>query len=145
MEFTSTWQCTSECICAYGRKLRENKRIRYAHSKESTYLVKHCKDNGLPLYQVAVNFSSAHFLLEDFIAELILLVNEYQIEPKYIRLELTESIGLVNFEEAKRRLKELKRAGYESSIDDFGVGFSSLSYLHQLPVSEIKIDRKFLI
>lgn len=57
---------------------------------------------------------------------------------------MTESVELFDFQKAKEILLELKQFGYESSIDDFGVGFSSLSYLQQLPFSEIKIDRSFI-
>lgn len=103
------------------------------------------KAKGLPLYQVAVNISTAHFFEERFVQDVLALVRKSGIDPKYIRLELTESIGLVDFEEAKKKFNALLDAGIQSSIDDFGVGFSSLSYLHQLPVSELKIDRSFLL
>lgn len=59
-------------------------------------------------------------------------------------MEVTENFELVDFEKAKSILIRLKEYGYESSIDDFGVGFSSLSYLQQLPFSEIKIDQSFI-
>lgn len=102
------------------------------------------KAKGLRLYQVAVNISTAHFFEERFVNEVLGLIKTSGIDPEYIRLELTESIGVVDFEVAKEKFKTLKEAGVESSIDDFGVGFSSLSYLHQLPVTELKIDRSFM-
>lgn len=64
--------------------------------------------------------------------------------PHYIKLEVTESIELVDFKKAKEILNQLRLMGIECSIDDFGIGFSSLSYLPQLPFSEIKIDRSFV-
>lgn len=55
-----------------------------------------------------------------------------------------ENIGLVDMVKAKQILDRLKQHGFESSIDDFGIGFSSLNYLHKLPVTELKIDRSFI-
>lgn len=72
------------------------------------------------------------------------MIQHYGIDPAYICLELTESIGLFDLELAKYKLNELKEIGISNSVDDFGMGFSSLSYLHQLPVLEIKIDRSFI-
>lgn len=101
-------------------------------------------DQNLPLYQVAVNISPSHFYIPTFVEDLLSLVKQYEIDPKYIKLELTESVGLVDLERAKNILDQLQHYGFESSVDDFGIGFSSLSYLNQLPISEIKIDRSFV-
>lgn len=102
------------------------------------------KNQNLKQYQVSVNISPSHFYLPNFIEELVQTVNKYGIEPKLIKIELTENIGLVDLKLAKQLLNELHQHGFESSVDDFGIGFSSLSYLHQLPLSEIKIDRSFI-
>ncbi len=99
---------------------------------------------NLKLYQVSVNISPSHFYLPNFIEELVQIVKKYEVDPKLIKIELTENVGLVDLELAKQLLNELQLHGFESSVDDFGIGFSSLSYLHQLPVSEIKIDRSFI-
>ena len=96
------------------------------------------------VYQVAINISADHFFNESFIDMLKGLVCKYKVSPEYVRLELTESIGLVDFVKAKEIFNKLNEIGFETSIDDFGVGFSSLSYLPQLPVSELKIDRSFV-
>lgn len=100
--------------------------------------------SGKKMYQVAVNISVAHFFNRPFVNLLKELVKEYGVEAKYIRLELTESIGLVNFTKAKNIFNRLHRAGFDVSVDDFGVGYSSLSYLPQLQVDELKIDRSFI-
>ena len=99
---------------------------------------------GLQIFPIAVNISPVHFYSETFVNDFLTLVEEYQIPPDYIKIEVTESVELFDFVKAKQILLELKKLGYESSIDDFGVGFSSLSYLQQLPFSEIKIDRSFI-
>jgi len=72
------------------------------------------------------------------------IIKEYTVPLNLIKIELTESIELVDFTKAKTILTELKHLGINSAIDDFGVGFSSLSYLPKLPFSEIKIDRSFI-
>lgn len=102
------------------------------------------KQSGKRLYQVAVNISTEHFFHPYFVADMRQTLKNYGIPAKFIRIEITESIGLVDFALAKNIFEQLKLAGFESSIDDFGMGFSSLSYLQQLPVSEIKIDRSFI-
>ena len=102
------------------------------------------KHQGKRLMPVAINISTDHFFHPYFVADLRQEMQNFGIPAKYIRIEITESIGLVDFEMAKNIFEQLKLAGFESSVDDFGMGFSSLSYLQQLPVSEIKIDRSFI-
>ncbi|SOC20998.1 PAS domain S-box-containing protein [Ureibacillus xyleni] len=102
------------------------------------------KSKGLKLVPISVNISPVHFYRESFVDDFISLVNKYEISPEFIKIEVTESVELFDHRKAKEILIELKKYGYESSIDDFGVGFSSLSYLQQLPFSEIKIDRSFI-
>lgn len=104
----------------------------------------HRLKNNLKIVPIAVNISPDHFYHETFINDFLTLLNDYNVPAKYIKLEVTESIELVDFSRAKAILVALKSAGIDSSIDDFGVGFSSLSYLPQLPFSEIKIDRSFV-
>ncbi|WP_346234566.1 EAL domain-containing protein [Lysinibacillus telephonicus] len=99
---------------------------------------------GLKMVPIAVNISPVHFYHESFVNDFITLVNQYNVSSQFIKIEVTESVELFDFQKAKEILLELKQFGYESSIDDFGVGFSSLSYLQQLPFSEIKIDRSFI-
>ncbi len=102
------------------------------------------KDKGLKLVPISVNVSPVHFYHESFVDDFIYLVSQFDISPELIKIEVTENFELVDFEKAKEILLKLKSYGYHSSIDDFGVGFSSLSYLQQLPFSEIKIDRSFI-
>jgi PAS domain S-box-containing protein len=101
-------------------------------------------DLGKKVVPVAVNISPDHFYDELFIPNLKLILAKYNIPRYYLKFELTESIELVDFNRAKEILNELKRLGIDCSIDDFGVGYSSLSYLPKLPFSEIKIDRSFI-
>jgi PAS domain S-box-containing protein len=102
------------------------------------------KEADLPLYQVSINISPSHFYNPTFVESSIELIEKYRIHPKYIKFEITESIELENIVRAKRIINELNVYGIATSIDDFGVGYSSLSYLQQLPFEEIKIDKSFV-
>lgn len=93
---------------------------------------------------IAINISPVHFYEERFVKQVVNLIKRYRVPPHLIKLEVTESMELVDFSKAKEILSELRQHGIECSIDDFGVGFSSLSYLQQLPFREIKIDRSFI-
>ena len=99
---------------------------------------------GLKLYQVAVNISPSHFYNPGFVESSVALIESYRVEPKYIKFEITESVELDNVKRAKKIINELKLHGIDTSIDDFGVGYSSLSYLQKLPFEEIKIDKSFV-
>lgn len=99
---------------------------------------------GKIVYPIAINISPDYFYDVDFLTEVEHTYRQFDVPAKYIRFEVTESIELVDFTKAKEILQQLKKIGIECSIDDFGVGFSSLSYLSHLPFSEIKIDRSFI-
>ena len=99
---------------------------------------------GLRVAPVAVNISPDYFYDESFLEQFKEVIKDYDVPLHLLKLELTESIELVDFTKAKETLTELKQLGIDSAIDDFGVGFSSLSYLPKLPFTEIKIDRSFV-
>ncbi|HSJ38326.1 MAG TPA: EAL domain-containing protein [Planococcus sp. (in: firmicutes)] len=102
------------------------------------------REQGLELNQVAVNISADHFFHHSFVPNLADMTAEYNIECNLIQLEITERIGFVDIEAARKIFRQLTKYGFTSSVDDFGTGYSSLSYLQKLPVSEIKIDRSFI-
>ncbi|SCY57046.1 sensor domain-containing protein [Lysinibacillus fusiformis] len=99
---------------------------------------------GKKLVKIAVNISPDHFYYTHFVQDTLKLVRQYGIDPSNIILEVTENIGLVDFQSAYKIIQELKSYGFKTSVDDFGTGFSSLSYLQQLPFTELKIDRSFI-
>lgn len=99
---------------------------------------------GEKMYQVAVNISVDHFFHPSFVLVLKQLLSDYGVQAEYIQLEMTESIGLVDFNQAKQIFERLNELKFKVSIDDFGVGYSSLSYLSKLQVSELKIDQSFI-
>ncbi len=102
------------------------------------------QDSGLPAVPVAVNVSAIQFRQHGF-AELIRnVLQETGLDPKYLELELTESLLLTNADVMFSILQELRDMGVKLAIDDFGTGFSSLSYLRQFRVNRLKIDRSFV-
>ena len=102
------------------------------------------QEKKLDLMQVAINISADHFFHHSFVPNLVDMTSKYGIDAAYIQLEITERIGFVDIEAARKIFKQLEKYGFTSSVDDFGTGYSSLSYLQKLPVSEVKIDRSFI-
>ena len=100
--------------------------------------------NGKKIVPVAVNISPEHFYHPEFIDSLVALVQQYYADPHYLIIEVTESISLVDIEHAQKNLLRLRTLGFQTSVDDFGIGYSSLSYLQRLFFSELKIDRSFI-
>jgi diguanylate cyclase (GGDEF)-like protein len=99
---------------------------------------------GLPNVQVHVNMAAPEFLDDDLPHELMAIVNAAGVDPSLICLELTEGVIMRRIEKTLPIMRELVRLGFEISLDDFGMGYSSLSLLKTLPISSIKIDRVFL-
>jgi diguanylate cyclase (GGDEF)-like protein len=94
---------------------------------------------------VAVNLSPRNLLDTKFPEHVKDVLHKYQFNPHLLELEITESAMLANPFRTKTVLEELGRMGIRLSIDDFGIGYSSLAYLKGLPVNEIKIDRSFVM
>ncbi|WP_157991687.1 EAL domain-containing protein [Caldimonas tepidiphila] len=93
---------------------------------------------------VAVNLSARQLLDSDIVAVVRGAIAEQGIEPAMIELELTESVSMDCPQRTAQLMHELRALGITLSIDDFGTGFSSLSYLKKLPVDKLKIDRSFV-
>ena len=108
------------------------------------YQLKTWLDAGYPPMRLGINVS-AHQLQKNDFAELVMQVlKECALPPKYLNLEITESVIMHNMHEAFETLRQLRAVGITISIDDFGTGFSSLSYLKDLPADHLKIDRAFV-
>lgn len=93
---------------------------------------------------MSINVSAIQYMKPDFVEHLISLIEKYGVEPKYIELEVTESVLIADFDSLANKLKELKDYGVRISLDDFGTGYSSLSYLKKLPIDTLKIDKSFI-
>ncbi len=96
-------------------------------------------------FVLSVNVSAKQLEQEDFIDFIKILLKKYQIDTRYFKIELLESILIENFDEMAEKMRELQKLGIKLSIDDFGTGFSSLQYLKNLPVNQLKIDQSFII
>ncbi|WP_378955112.1 EAL domain-containing protein [Pelosinus sp. sgz500959] len=101
-------------------------------------------DQGWGRIHVAVNISSKQIAADDFISVVRSAVNTAGIQPEQLELEITESLLMTSIEDATSKLVELKEFGVHLSLDDFGTGFSSLTYLRRLPVETLKIDKSFI-
>lgn len=93
---------------------------------------------------IAVNISAKQFRQESFIEQVSKSIRHFDIDPKRLKLELTESLLLVDIDDAIAKMLALRGLGLSFSLDDFGTGYSSLSYLKRLPLDQIKIDRSFV-
>jgi predicted signal transduction protein with EAL and GGDEF domain len=99
---------------------------------------------GLPFLRVAVNVSPVQFRQSNFLQTLRKALLDFDLEPQYLEIELTETTVMVNAEGSVEILEELSRMGVVVSIDDFGTGYSSMSYLRRFPIDKLKIDRSFI-
>lgn len=95
-------------------------------------------------WRLSINISTKQFEHESFLPSVCALLKRIACDPRKICFELTESLLIQDAKKALRKIFELKRLGILLSIDDFGTGFSSLSYLRRLKVDELKIDKSFV-
>jgi len=102
------------------------------------------QDAGLPPIGVSVNVSARQFRENHIVCAVAQALSESGLEPKYLELELTESLIMQDVDRAIETMKELRALGVRLSIDDFGTGYSSLSALKRFPVERLKIDRSFI-
>lgn len=93
---------------------------------------------------IAVNVSVRQFRHPDFVGEVIACVRSAGAPPGRLKLELTESLLVDGLDLTVAKMATLKEMGVSLSVDDFGIGYSSLSYLKRLPLDELKIDREFV-
>lgn len=96
-------------------------------------------------FTIAVNVSANEFLRPDFLADVRHLLSSYEIPPRALELEITETAFLTDSEACISTMHALRAMGLELAIDDFGTGYSSLNYLRRMPVNKLKIDRSFVI
>jgi diguanylate cyclase (GGDEF)-like protein len=104
----------------------------------------HERFGRMPPLGVSVNVSGKQFGKGDLVAEVEAALRETGLPARCLTLEITESVMMVNAEESLRILCALRALGAGISVDDFGVGYSSLSQLHRFPIDALKIDRSFI-
>jgi EAL domain-containing protein (putative c-di-GMP-specific phosphodiesterase class I) len=98
----------------------------------------------MALLTVAVNVSAHQFRQPDFVDQVLAVLESTGADPKQLKLELTESMLVSNLEDIVEKMFALRAKGVGFSLDDFGTGFSSLSYLKRLPLDQLKIDQSFV-
>ncbi|MRH41149.1 EAL domain-containing protein [Aquibacillus halophilus] len=118
--------------------------IGYWVLKEACRQNKSWLDQGFRCTTVSVNISAKQLQQKDFVEIVKSILEETQLPPANLCLEITESTAILNVENSMSMLIELSELGIDIAIDDFGIGYSSLAILKQLPISDIKIDQSFI-
>lgn len=95
-------------------------------------------------FVLSINISAKEFHQVGFVTQVQSAIERYKIDPKRLKLELTESLLLDDIEEIIVTMHALKNIGVSISLDDFGTGYSSLQYLKRLPLNQLKIDQSFV-
>ena len=115
------------------------------------YMLEHvCKDmrkwlnDGRDIVPISVNLSRKHMMDIDLVDNIISLIDGYGIPHKYIEIELTETTTDVEFKDLKRVVSALHNAGFSTAVDDFGMGYSSLNLISEMPWNVIKIDKSLI-
>jgi diguanylate cyclase (GGDEF)-like protein len=112
--------------------------------KNACLFLKRLHQQGYENLSMSVNISMLQLIQDDFVDKVMEILNGSRLNPKYLELEITESILMESYEDIAEKLKLLKSKGVMIALDDFGKGYSSLNYLKQLPISTLKIDKSFV-
>ena len=99
---------------------------------------------GQPSLRVAVNVAASQFRRGDLLKVVSSALQDSNLDPRFLEIELTESAVMTNPEDSAAILEQLSRMGVLVSVDDFGTGYSSMSYLRRFPIDKLKIDRSFI-
>lgn len=112
--------------------------------REACRTNKSWQDQGYLPISVAVNISPKQFRHQDISQLVSTVLAETGLDPKYLELEITETAVMDNVDKAASKLNDIQRMGVNVSVDDFGTGYTSISYLKQFPISVLKIDQSFI-
>lgn len=102
------------------------------------------REEGFSLIPISVNISSKRFLQQGFAEEIRMLLEQFELEGKWLEIEITEDSIMRNEEIVQKTLKDLKKMGVNIYIDDFGTGYSSFNYLKAFELDGVKIDQSFI-
>lgn len=100
--------------------------------------------SGFSPLRLGVNVSAQQFQDPEFMGVLTRILEEFEFEPHWLNVEITESVFIHDVRETIQKLRQLHAVGITVAIDDFGVGYSSLSYLKDFPIDQLKMDRSFV-
>lgn len=112
--------------------------------RKACLFIKQLHEMGHPDLMIAVNISMIQLLHENFIDSVLKILGDTDLQPEYLELEITESILMESYQTIRDKLLLLRELGVKIALDDFGKGYSSLSYLSQLPIDTLKIDKTFI-
>lgn len=113
-------------------------------TREACRVARKWQTSGLMPVPVAVNVSAIQLARPDYAGHVATILRETELEASWLQLEVTETAIINDFEEGGRQVQALAELGVRISVDDFGTGHSSLSYIHRLPIGTLKIDRSFV-
>lgn len=101
-------------------------------------------DEGKNVVRISINFSRKHLADPELLDKIVSIINRYDIPYEYIEIELTETTTEGDYLKLKKLVEGLTKIGIHTSIDDFGIGYSSLNLIRELPWNVMKIDRSLL-
>ncbi|WP_342433159.1 EAL domain-containing protein [Neobacillus sp. FSL H8-0543] len=101
-------------------------------------------DQGLPPFYISVNIAARHIQRGSFIQNIKDTLDRYKLPPRLLKIEITERTAMTDVEKTLTIIKKLQDFGIDIILDDFGIGYSSISYLVQYPFNTIKIDKSFI-
>ena len=107
-------------------------------------LVKWSQKSETANLSLSINVSAQEFKQEDYVAQVLSVLERSGANPSLLKLELTESMLVNDVDDIITKMTELKAAGVRISLDDFGTGYSSLTYLKKLPLDQLKVDQSFI-
>ncbi len=106
--------------------------------------IQQLENSGQPILPISINISLLQFEDSEFVSILKHASHKYMIDNTKVILELTESIGIGDFEATLSKMNQIKELGFQIAIDDFGTGYSSLNYLTKMPLDILKMDKSFV-
>lgn len=112
--------------------------------REVCMFLKKQQDEGIPMVPVAVNFSRLHVSENDYVEHLCRIVDEFQIPRRMIEVEITESALTDHTDAIPEQISAIRASGFRVAIDDFGSGLSSLSFVKDINIDVLKIDKSLL-
>lgn len=112
--------------------------------KKACLFLNELRSAGIEGIPIAVNISLIQLLRDEFLTDVLNIINEHEVNPNMLEFEITESVLEENFDIVNLKLEKLKKAGISIAIDDFGTGFSSFARLIEMNIDVIKIDKYFI-
>ncbi|MBP3309873.1 MAG: GGDEF domain-containing protein [Ruminococcus sp.] len=106
--------------------------------------IRHWLDTGKNVVKVSVNFSRRHLSDLSLLEQILDIIDRNNVPHEYIEIELTETTNSLEFKNLKRAIKGLQNAGISTSVDDFGIGHSSLNLIKEIPWNVLKLDKSLL-